>query len=257
MRISQGYVSKSVSDFSFLETLGLSQYHDSKAPCLFLGCYDDEDIRVIRNHTGMKIIHWMGQDALDALFLGKFHSLMDCYHIAFHPNIQKTFKVLPDCMQGLLTHIDPWTVQGDFPVTPLGEMVYAYVPTSHPVYHRHDIVADLIDELPFKFYVSDGSIPQNEWIAKKCNPVYDQCFIGLALNAYAGAANTIMQLGLKGRMVVTNALETPNCISWSTIDDIKKAIFKEAKLIGRKNPHLSIDVRASFDHLEFLDTDFY
>lgn len=220
MRITQCYISKSVADFPFRETWKLTDYVDSLAPCVFFGCYTQADVEVIKNHKGLAVIHWMGQDVLECAMNGWQYEL-DCHHVAFHPNMVKLLRpMFPN-----LIEIKPWSITGCFYPSPLGKKVYVYVPSSYPSYHKDSLVKQLQKELPqFEFYVSDGSIPQDVWLKDYANKVYDDCFIGLVLNNFAGGAFTIIQLGLKGRPVVTNVLNLEHTIPWRTIDDIKKAI---------------------------------
>lgn len=197
----------------------------------------------------------MGQDALDAIFLGRYLELnvVGIEHVAFHPNI---LRVLSQFMH--IDKIDPWTV-GSWTLTPPGDKVIAYVPTSHTAYHKAEIVEQLKKQLPgIQFVISDGSVPQRDWLAGLGDEFYNQSFIGLVLNGFAGGANTIMQLLLKGRPVVTNVLRLPGCIGWDNVDQInwyiKTRFEKRAEIYEavKENP-LKLDTSYDFLNLEFYE----
>lgn len=247
MRIKQGYVSKSVADFPFLETLGIEPYYDSSEPCLFIGCYTQKDIDVITNHNSTKVLHWMGQDAINAVFYGRYLDLAGVHQIAFHPKI---LSVLEPYME--VTKIPAWTV-GEWTVSPLGENVIAYCPPSALDYHKWEIILKL-REIGINVVLSDGSVPQDEWMQGPGDKFYDQSYIGLVLNGFAGGANTIMQLGLKGRPVVTNVLDLPHCVPFKNFNDIVNAIANGRKSIGQNPEKLASEVRNSLDKkFDFLN----
>lgn len=247
MRITQGYVSKSVADFPFLETLGIRPYYDSSEPCLFIGCYTQKDIDVIKAHNSTKVLHWMGQDSINAVFDGTYLDLLDCHHISFHPNIIHILKGFVD-----VKTIPAWTV-GKWTVTPLGDKIIAYCPKTAVEYHKINIINQL-KERGFDVILSDGSIPQDEWLQGPGDKFYDQSFIGLVLNGFAGGASTIMQLGLKGREVVTNVLNLPHCIPFKSVKDIQQAILRRKGLIGSTQEETALKAFNSIDRkFDFLN----
>lgn len=248
MRIIQGHVSQSVNDFPFLKAFELSPYHDPDKPCIFFGVYSDDDLHVILSHRSKVIIYWCGQDALDAIFLGRVQWLQHVDNMAAHDNI---YKVLQPFLP--IRKIKPFTFPESFPVSPLGSMVYAYAPHSFSRYHRMDLIEHLQVDLPqFKFIIGDGLTSQADWMAGIGNHVYNKCFIGLVLGFAAGGA-TIMQLGFKGRKVVTNVFSLPHCLPWSSLSDIKEHILRESEI---KNPHdishflQSIDLTTNFLNIQ-------
>lgn len=244
MRITQCYISQSVADFPFRETWNLTEYINPEAPCIFFGCYTQADVDLIKGHRGLAVIHWMGQDVLECVMHGWKYEL-NCYHVAFHPEMITILKTMFKVIE-----IKPWTICGDFYESKRGSKVYAYVPSGYPSYHKDSIVAILQSDLPhLDFIVSDGSIPQEIWLKEYANSTYDDCFIGLVLNNFAGGAFTIIQMGLKGRPVVTNVLDLPHTIKWNNIEDIRKAILTN---------HYQVDIKSELDYKgEFLNTENY
>lgn len=221
MRINQGYISQSIADFPFLETCQLQPYRDLDQPAIFFGCYSEADFQTIATHRGIKVIFWTGQDAMDCIFYGWHISLGNCHHITCHPNIARALAsfLSVKIVKPAALKPDEWNV------TPLGKRIFAYCPTGHPTYHNIDLIKKLQAELPYKFIIGDGTLSQQEWITGAGNQIYDKCFIGLVLNNFAGGGQTIIELGLKGRPVITNGLENmPHILRWKTFEDIKQHV---------------------------------
>ncbi len=251
MRITQGYVSKGVADFPFLTAMGLSEYADSSAPCVFFGCYTEYDLTTIVNHQGKKLIFWCGQDAVEAIFYGRYHFLKDAIHVTMHSNILKALTpFLP------VRSIKPMQLGGHFTPSPLGKKVFAYMPGGS-VYHNTTMIKYLQTVMPFEFILGNGSVPQEEWLMGYGNELYNDCFIGLCLSGFAGGAQTVIQLGLKGRNVINNVLQLPNCLPWSNLDEIKELISLESLKIGTENIELSESIKAMIDNYTWLELDNY
>jgi len=239
-RIQQCYISKSVSDFPFREKLGLTEYIDSSRPCLFIGCYTEYDLKTILDHQSEVTIFWCGQDAMTCIFNGWHICLQHCKHVTSLLNVYKALKPFIN-----IELEKPLLLGGEFDVTPLGSKIFAYAPSSHSSYHRLNLIEQLQRELPYEFIIGDGSIPQDQWLAGEGNRQYDQCFIGLCLSGFAGGGQTVIHLGLKGRNVITNVSDLPNCFAWKTIDYIKYRISIEATSIGSINKKVAEAVKQS------------
>lgn len=252
MRVTQGYVSKSVNDFPFLRQMGLTEYIDSIRPMVFFGCYSNEDVQIISNHKSKKIIFWCGQDAIDCIFFGRYQYLQDCIHVSHMVNVVKILKPFLD-----IQLIAPLSLGGTFIPSPLGNKIFLYAPASHPSYHKAELIEQLSERVPFEFIIGDGSVSQYVWLNGHGGKVYDECFIGLCLSGFAGGGQTIIQLGLKGRKAVTNCLNLPNCVNWRTIDDIVFAISNEAAKIGSENKELSKQMNDLIDNHNWLELDNY
>lgn len=237
MKITQAYVSESVSDFPFLEALSLTGYVDSSRPCLFIGCYSQEDFDIILNHKSDKIILWCGQDALTAIFMGWVNFLSDCKHITWMVNVQKALKSFVN-----IKLVNPVFLGGKFSVTPLGKKVFAYCPQSHPSYHNEKLIKEVEKELGVEVVIGDGTTSQEAWLNGEGDKIYDECFIGMCLSGFAGGGQTTIQLGLKGRKVITNVMELPNVINWRDSADVIEKIQKEMPTVHSVNNLLAKDV---------------
>ncbi len=140
-------------------------------------------------------------------------------------------------------------------IAPLGEKIYAYVPATAPSYHGMEIIEKL--NVDFEIVIGDGTIPQDEWRAGRCNEFYNPSFIGLMLSPFTGGGSSIIEMGLRGRKCITNVFDLPHTLKWKTVSDIKRIIKQESKKIGTTNTSLAQKVQTFLDNGEFLDTKFY
>lgn len=247
-RIDQCHVSKSVHDFPFCRLYGLHTYYDSVKPLIVFGCYDDEDFQVIRNHNGMVVIWWCGQDALD---FKKWDALkkLNVFHITERVKVHEHVRNFVDIRLNPCSNLaEP------APITPLGNKVFCYAPASYPEYHGIDIIRELQKTVPYEFVIGDGSINQNDWRAGACEPIYRSCFIGLVLSHFAGGGASVIELGMRGRKCVTNVVRLGNVINWEAAEDVREAITQEAKNIGRTKVNVVIDTLKTLDFTnQFLE----
>lgn len=250
MRINQAYISKSVADFPFLESLELTPYVDSSAPCLFIGCYTQEDLDAILKHKGKVVVLWCGQDAITAIFMGWAAQLKHYQHVTWLVNVE---RVLRNFLEVEL--VSPILLGGNFRASVLRACsppsirqgkIYAYCPDSFKEYHRIDIIRELQEYYfdSFDFVIGGGGVDQSTWLKRLGDIVYDDCFIGLCLSGFAGGGQTVLQMGLKGRVVVTNVIDAPNVCNWNDVADIKKVIEQQAKNIGKENFSLASTMKS-------------
>lgn len=246
MRIKQGYVSKSIQDFQFLQKCDLDDYNDTEAPAIFFGCYRYEDYAIISQHKGFKLIFWAGQDALDLKW-----DLPGVYHCSPHPKIVEFLKGRLDIK--LLRPLDFGTT---IIKSACGPMIYAYAPSGNSSYHGGEIITQLLSE-GYPILLGDGKYSQHDWHGGKSDEYYSQCYLGLVLSSFTGGGASIVEIGLRGRKCVTNVLDMPHTIKWQNIDDIKKVIEDEKNKIGVFDLDLAHAVRNSLGTYDFLETDYY
>jgi hypothetical protein len=249
MNIVQGYISKSVIDFPFLETYKLKDYFDSLLPCMFFGMYRIEDYAALLQHRSIAVIFWCGQDAQD---FTEWESIkhLQVHHVTYHRHI---YELLKDKVKIHLIY--PTDFGTKLEITPLGNKIYAYVPESCPDYHGIDIINQL--NVDFEIIIGDGTIPQDEWRAGRCNEFYNPSFIGLMLSPFAGGGSSIIEMGLRGRKCITNVFDLPHTLKWQTVRDIQRIIRRESKKIGTVNTTIAQQVQTFLDKGEFLNINFY
>jgi hypothetical protein len=247
MKIVQGYISKSVDDFPFLSSYNLTDYRDSLKPCVFFGMYRIEDYAAVLQHRSIAVIFWCGQDAVD---FNQWETIQSVHHVTYHRHI---YELLKDKVKIHLLY--PKDFGTKLEITPLGNKIYAYAPASAPDYHGMDIIKQL--NVDYEILIGDGSIPQDEWRAGRCNEFYNQSFIGLMLSPFAGGGSSIIEMGLRGRRCITKVFDLPHTLNWITIPHIERIINNEAKKIGTTNTTIAQQVHAFLDKGEFLNTNFY
>lgn len=252
-RIDQCVISKSVHDFPFNRLYDLKPYYDSVRPCIFFGCYDDEDFQAIRAHNGMVVIWWCGQDALDFQKWGALNKL-NIFHVTERV---KVFEHVRDL--GVKIKLNPCSNLAEpARITPLGNKIFAYCPASFPEYHGIDVIRELQRVIPYEIIMGDGSIHQDAWRKGLCNPYYNSCFIGLVLSPFAGGGATVIELGMRGRKCITNVVQLGNVINWETVEDVKRSIEEQSKYIGQFRINTVVETLKSLDFTnKFLELDQY
>lgn len=251
MRIKQAYISPSVADFSIHKDYGLAEYYDSSEPCVFFGMYREEDFKALIAHSGMAVVRWCGHDAMtfNDWDLIKFSNI---HHVTPFPKVAEHI-----CSKGFRCKlIRPSDIRPVKTVSKNGNKVYAYCPKSFPGYHGHEIIKRL--KIPHKIIIGDGSISQEDWKNGASEEIYKDCFVGLFLSSFAGGGAGIIEMGLRGKRVITNVLQMPHTISWNTIEDIERSIMSESRFILQENASLSTFVKQSLDpNMNFLHTEIY
>lgn len=252
-KIDQCHISKSVHDFPFCRLYDLKHYYDSLRPCVFFGCYDDEDFQAIREHNGLAVIWWCGQDALD---FKKWDALdkLNIFHVTERVKVYEHLQ-----SKGIRVKLNPCSNLAEpAEISPLGNKVFAYAPASYPEYHGIEIIRELQKSLEWEIVLGDGSIKQPDWRAGACEPIYRSCFIGLVLSHFAGGGASVIELGLRGRKCVTNVVQLGNVINWKSTEDVRMAIQGEAKHIGKQRPKVVTETLKTLDLTnEFLNVDRY
>lgn len=237
-RITQAYVSKSVADFPFHQIYSLDDYNCAGMPSVFFGCYRFEDVHVINNHFGTKVILWTGQDALDFDAHG-FELKGPITHLTAHP---KVFDLLNKKFSNV-NLVKPASFLNSIHPKKLGTKVYAYCPSSAPEYHGFEIIG----RLPFEIIIGNGSIPQTEW-RTRADEFYSDVFCGLCLSSFAGGGTSIIEMGLRGIPVITNVFKLPHCHQWESEAHVTSLIERFKRHIGTTKRHLAQQVWESLDH---------
>lgn len=250
MRITQCKISKSVSDFPFRKVYGLTEYVDFDAPCLFIGCYNEDDICAILEHKSLAVIMWSGIDSLDFHYW-KLFDKPNIKHLS-GGNVSAHIRNYRFCYEKKLNNLEERTIA---PVVK-GNKIYVYMPKSSEQYHNIETFEKI--KVNQEYIIGNGSISQTDWRAGKADEIYSQCFIGLVLNGYSGGVTGVVEMGVRGIKVVTNVCSLPNVIIWKTVNDIEAAIKTEAVNIGKVDKDLSAFVYDCLDNnFEFLNTEFY
>ena len=239
MRISQAYVSKSVSDFPFHQIYSLDDYCNKFEPAVFFGMYRYEDYVMLEDNTAkIKTIFWTGQDALDATNSKFLYRNVTAHHKVYELIRSKGY----DCEL-----VNPSTFLNTVSPQTLGKKIYAYCPNSELNYHGKSI----IDELRrggYDITIGDGQWTQDQWRNGKADEFYDGVCVGLCLSSFAGGGTSIIEMGLRGINVITNVFTLPNCIPWVDAQDVANKINAERIKAGESNGKLAKYVWNALDH---------
>lgn len=250
MKIYQGYKSKAMVSFEFMEIHKLEKYTDEYKPMVLFGCYTDDDIALINNHKSVVVIQWEGLDSKRWSNLSVFKK-PNIINVSPHKVIVDYFarKDLK-CQEIYFTSNETMSPQM------LGSKVYAYVNKNNPIYYGQDVLNKL--NVPYSLLVADYSIPQEKFRGEIRNSFYSQMFIGLMVGKYAGGGFSIVEMGLRGIKVVTNVLNLPHTIPWRNVLDVERAITEESEHIGTVNKGLAQQVYQAVicsEKLECYDLD--
>lgn len=251
MRISQCYISPSISDFPIREHYQMGEYSDSSQPCVFFGMYRDEDFKALIQHSGLAIVRWSGQDALDFKDwnLIRFPNI---HHITPFPSIARILS-----LNAFKCHLvrEPKFDRVAKPMK-LGSSVYAYCPKFAKDYHGHKMIQKLSKS--FDVIIGEGKIKMDNW-PKVADSVYRKCFAGLVLNGHAGGGASIIEMGLRGMKVITNVLDMPHTIGWSTIEQVEYILRAEKEsAAGQVNEAMADRVLKCLDtEMKYLHTEYY
>lgn len=213
-KIKQCYVSQSVNDFDWQTNLGLRDYYDSLEPCLFFGVYSERDMAAVVNHNSLAVVFWCG---MDVKYQSRFKQVKkpNIFHISPHKNVLK--ELYKHGIEGTLVpgnFLDETEFNGKY-----GKKIFAYCPETASDYHDIKTIKKL-QSLGYDIIIGDGKIPQKEWHEGKKYEIYDQCYIGLVLNKFAGGRATIDELGSLGKMCITNVTDGPNTLPFKKFDQI-------------------------------------
>lgn len=244
MKIYQAIVADAVSHFDFYGMYGVVPYHSQDEPVVVFGVYD---IDIVEKHKGPIVLHWTGNDSRSQYSAGNLHMAKDVINTTCLPAVRDFLE-----SHGISCSLSKYPLWDRGEALLRGNMVYAYLNHYKPQYHGSDIVDGL--NINHNILKGDFTVLPQDWRNGIADEYYGQCFIGLCLSDFAGGGGSIIEMGLRGIRVVTNVLEMPHTIPWSSVKDIERAIEAEASVIGTKNIALASDVRTCFVEVNNYDT---
>lgn len=239
-RIKQAWISKSVKPFTnrWLKMFNLVPYSNINEPAVFF--YNTaKDLPAILAHKTKCVVVITSSHTTRLEFAA---NELNKPHI----KILATARI-----SGILTQMGikhEWPKAGIFvekvePVV-LGHNIYTYLPK--PLIYGLDILQKI--QTPYEILIGDGKIPMDQWYGGECKKYYNNAFVGLNLSETSAGQTSIVDLGLRGIRCITNVVVMANTIPWNTIEDIEKAIHKEAENIGTVNIELARQVYESMDY---------
>jgi hypothetical protein len=222
--IGQVRFSNSVKFFEegFCERWGVTTYRDLTAPCFFAGVYNMNDVKVINNHKGFKLIWNPGRvreifNHISPQNVIVMEGWVDC------SSINKRFKVKQSCIE-----IKDFSM---FTPNPLGNKIYCYLGNSRL---KEVMGYSFIESIRKKvlFEVIYGYQGHNIQYVKE--RYYDNCFVNIK-PSITGGFTTAQELAFMGRKTLSNAF-APFCTSYKSITEVIEFIQEESKKIGTIQP---------------------
>lgn len=202
------------------EKYGFEDYIDDRKPTLFYGMFFGRDWRLCLAHRGKRAAMWSGSDILGKERLKLLTSQKDILHVATGNYIENDLKPYTDnyiVVPKINTPVEIWEPK------PLGNLIY-WCNSDDPKYgaeYKERLVKEF-GEYKFLFTDCYGENKRTyELVGMKY--AYEKCFMGLRLTKRDGCPNTVMEMGLMGRYVVSN-YDAPNTLGWDNIDHIIKCI---------------------------------
>lgn len=221
--IKQVKFSDSVKFFEegFCKRWDVTTYQDVNTPCLFVGVYNMEDVNVINNHKGFKVVWNTGRirpffTSLnpDNLIINKQIDVID------HSLIEGKYKI-KQCR----FEIKDYSL---FKPNKLGDCIYCYLGTEkHKYIYGYEEVEKLRKLTKYKIIV--GMLGRT--IEQLKTDMYDNCFVNFRPDLVAGGT-TVRELALMGRNTICNA-KGQGCIPYDSIEHVCELIEEEAKNIGK------------------------
>jgi hypothetical protein len=233
VRITQAHISSSVASFSeqFYSKYSLMPYHAANQPTVIFGMYNAEDCQIYQNHKTPLVVVWCGTDGLRlnknmaAILLKR----TDTIHYAMGKFLSDDLKKfgIPHTIKPINpTHIN-------LNATPRGHKVYSYGVKDWGFYNLYS-VQRVSDNLHLEYTLASFETFSREQLLK----VYADSFIGLRLTKHDGLPNTVIELGLMGRMCIYNG-SLPNCIPWKNDYDIRENVLREYRNRHKPNDEIS------------------
>lgn len=237
----------------------------TREPLFMFGCYDYRQLSVALHHANfgnLVVICWAGTDAqiltrvddplLRDFWPNQLRNYPNIKHIAISRWIADDLDKLG--LQYYRLPVTPHDYSDIKPCAP-GDSIYMYKPGSKM--YNGGMYDQIKERVPYPFIEADfGTYTRDELME-----VYKKCFIGLRFTEHDGLSNTVCEMGMMGRLMITNG-DTPNCI-WYTPGNVDDIVFKIKQEHDRRfTDNMHDEIAASVrEYLnigdDFLNTEFY
>lgn len=243
-KIEQLKVSHGVRFFKqgLMERWDLRDYYDINKPCLFFNINNQDDINVVKNHKGFKLIHFV--NARGNQFIDKLTNIPDLV-----VNHNPYLKIIENIKYKYNVNFE---IKDYSPFKPniLGDRIYCYVGNDkRKELYGYDLAKEIQKRIKFKilFGLQGGTI---EHVKKN---YYDNCFLNLNLEKSGGGGRTtLFELSLMGRKTIMNTkFNYESVIPYDNIDDAIDIITNESNKIGTLQK--SINVHNVTDEWIYVD----
>ena len=206
----------------------LSECSNSEGPCLFFGMYNDEDLMTIKNHKGLRIIIWCGDDANSENIhsnqtINEIKKLNNIIHISKSKSTYLSLKMKD--ISSILVNYNVVNTSLFYPIpkSDLGDKIFIFNGQHKGRAHMYGekYYIDVIKRLPqYKFIFSNQL--NVDW--SEMPNIYKQCFIMLRLTMHDGNANSVQECEEMNIPVIHN--QSDYGLKWKNVDDIINHIIK-------------------------------
>jgi len=218
--IRQARFAKSIRFFKegFLNRWGLTDYSNNQESCIFVGIYRSEDVDVVNNHKGFKLIWNTGRirdcfKNIDPINVVVMENTIDCELIKGLYKIKRANIEIKDFSL--------------FKLSELGNKVYCYLGNAKGKFVMgFDLMKEVEKEI--KYEIIQGF--QGNTIEFVRDNIYNECFVNLKPNLTGGITSAV-ELALMGRRTISNTI-APFCMGYKSVEDIVRIINEESKKIG-------------------------
>lgn len=226
----QSYFSSGVSMFKprIFQKYNLIEYNDPKKACLFFGMYNDEDLTTIKNHKGLRILIWCGDDANSENIhsnqtINEIQNISNIIHISKSKSTYLSLK-MKDISSILVDYnVINTSLFYPMPKSDLGNKIFIFNGQHKGREHMYGdkYYLEVIKRLPQYAYILSHDL-NVDW-AEMPN-IYKQCFIMLRLTKNDGNANSVQECEAMKIPVIHN--QSDYGLKWETVDDIINHIQK-------------------------------
>lgn len=200
----------------------LKEYSNTKSPCLFFGMYNDEDLLRIKNHKGLRIIIWCGDDANSKNVhsyqtITEIKKLNNIIHISKSASTFNSLKKMKIHSILVNYNVVDFSIFYPIPKSVLGNKIFIFNGQHKGREHMYGekYYNEIIELLPQYGFIF-SNVLNSEW--KDMPNIYKQCFIMLRLTRNDGNANSVQECEAMEIPVIHNQSEYG--LKWKTVDDI-------------------------------------
>ena len=200
----------------------LKEYYDKDKPCLFFGMYNNKDLTQIKNHKGLRIIIWCGEDANpmnanSSTTIDEIKKLNNIIHISKSKSTYENLK-----SKNIISILIDYNVVDTklfYPVSKseLGSKIFIFNGQHKGREHIYGekYYKEVIKKLPqYEFIFSNKLNAKWEEMAN----IYKQCFIMLRLTSNDGNANSVQECEAMNIPVIHN--QSGYGLKWKSVKDI-------------------------------------
>ncbi len=209
-----------------------SKYENIYEPTLFFGVVHDDNINIINNHKGFKLVHCI--TPLDEMEVKKLNK--ENLHLFYGPYIDKDFNNV--IIKELNIEFKDYSM---FKPNVLGNKIYSYMRDQSEF--KKSTLDSIQNKIPYEIIYGGTGIHVHTYlpIDELKNKFYNNCFLNINLSGRHGFV-TIREMGFMGRKTIMNSLYNfPSVINYRDEGHIVEIIMEESKKIGTIqepfNPH--------------------